>query len=125
MKKRIILVLVTLLLCSGLCAELIYDRGGDYNYLRLSYSYTDTTDKYLIWAQESRILFSGNYNHYEITTTDEQKAYDLLLLLSESDSYAECIKEYAENNKNLILQKKETKLSENENLIVYFYYTLK
>jgi hypothetical protein len=106
-------------------AELLYERGGDYYYLKLSHIFPENVETYLIWAQESRELFSGNYDHFEITTTDEQKAYNLLLLLSESDTYKECLEKYAEENKNLILQKTETKLSDYENIIVYYYYVLR
>ncbi len=123
--KRFLIALVVLLSASGLFAELLYERGNEYNYLKLSYSYTKDTETYLIWAQESRMLFSGNYNHYEITTNSEQKAYNLLLLLSECDTYAECLSEYAKENSGLTLQKTETKLTDYENIIVYYYYELK
>lgn len=124
MKKSFIFICL-LLVCNLLFAELLYERGDEYSYLKLSYSYTKDTETYLIWAQESRMLFSGNYNHYEITTNNEQKAYNLLLLLSECDTYAECLSEYAEKNSGLTLQKTETKLTNYENIIVYYYYELK
>ncbi len=123
--KKLFIALVVLLSASGLFAELLYERGGDYNYLKLSRILPEDIETYLIWAQESRQLFSGNYNHYEITITDEQKAYNLLLLLSESDTYKECIEKYAEENKGLTLKRTETKLTDYENIIVYYYYELK
>ena len=123
--KRFLILICLLLACNLLFAELLYERGNEYSYLKLSYSYTKDTETYLIWAQESRMLFSGNYNHYEITTNNEQKAYNLLLLLSECDTYAECLSEYAEENGGLTLQKTETKLTDYENIIVYYYYELK
>ena len=123
--KRFIILICLLFACHLLFAELLYERGSEYSYLKLSYSYTKDTETYIIWAQESRMLFSGNYNHYEITTNNEQKAYNLLLLLSECDTYAECLSKYAEENSGLTLQKTETKLTDYENIIVYYYYELK
>ena len=122
--KRAVLFLILILSVSGLFAELLYDMGSDYQYLKLSYSYTKDIETYTIWAQEKRMLFSGNYNHYEITIHDEQKAYNLLLLMSECDTYKSFLEEYAEKNDNLILQKTETKLLDNENIVVYYYYVL-
>ena len=122
--KRAVLFLILILSVSGLFAELLYNMGSDYQYLKLSYSYTKDIETYTVWAQEERMLFSGNYNHYEITTHDEQKAYNLLLLMSECDTYKGFLEEYTEKNENLILQKTETKLLDNENIIVYYYYVL-
>lgn len=123
--KRFLFILLFAICTSGLFAELLYEKGSDYNYLKLSFISPNNEDTYLIWAQESRELFSGNYNHYEITVHDKQKAYDLLLLLSESDNVLECLEKYSENNKNLVLQKEEIKISDYDNIIVYYYYELK
>ena len=124
--KRIILVLLLVLSASGLFAEMLYNVGGDNNYLRLSFSYTkDNQEYYLIWAREQRELFTHNYNNFEITTHNEQKAYDLLLQLSECESYEELLNEYSKNNKSLVLIKKELKVSYEDEIFVNYYYELR
>jgi hypothetical protein len=123
--KRFIVLICLLFACHLLFAELLYEKGSDNDYVKLSYSYTDTTETFFIWAHEKRELFGTNYNHYEITTNNEQKAYNLLLLLSECDTYQNCLDKYAEENTDLILQKKEIKLDDYDCIIVYYYYELK
>ena len=124
--KRLFLLFILILSASGLFAELLYSVGEDNDYLRLSFSYTnDNQEYYLIWAREKRNLFIHNYNNFEITSYDEQKAYDLLLQLSECESYEELLNEYSKNNKSLVLVKKELKVSYEDEIFVNYYYELR
>lgn len=114
-----------LLACNLLFAEMRYNRELETDFLRYSYTVRNDKEVFMVWAKEKRTSLSNNYNYFEITSTNEEKAEFFLLEMSECICYEDFINEYMESHNDLIFIKKSITITYENDIVVNFYYELK
>ena len=123
--KRFLILICLLLAGNLLFAEMLYNREFEGDFLRYSYTVRDSKDSYMICARESRPNSLNNYNYFEITTTNEEKSEQFLLLMSECEYYEDFINDYLAKNQDLVFIRKTISISYENAITVSFYYELK